>query len=256
MFVIFKEPLVQFFLAGVVLYLFFTNGDQNQNQTTFRQQKKDIVIPLEQIKEYNQTLPLGESNIEKLLSYHQILLEESYFLELYKQDKKIQQILVDKMGMLLSQKKYKEPNEKDLYSFYQTHKQEYGKIAELSFYLLDVTHYPLSEAKKLTQQLNLLAITPKNLPFEKSMTLAQIKKRYGSYFAHQLQFQFSHRWSQPLLATNKIYIVYITEKTITEDEPFANVEDRVYKEYKYQQDLKMKQEALSQIRKHYKIEVR
>lgn len=251
-----KEPLVQFFFSGMVLYFMYINIDNNQETQNTQQSKKEIVIPQIQIDEYNQSLPLGMKNIEKLLTYHQILLEESYFLELYKQDKKIEEILVEKMALMLSQGEYKEPTEDELFNFYKKYKKEYGSIKKFSFYLLDVSQYSFNQAKKLTHKLNLLTVVPENLPLKEHMTLAQVKEIYGIYFAHQLQYQFSHKWSVPLLAKGKTYLVYITNKEIVQNESFENVENRVYQDYLYQQNLHVQQKALSQILQHYKIEVR
>ena len=250
-----KEPLVQFFLVGFILYGIYIVKEDGTTQQNFLQQKS-VVLPRHIVQSYGNILPFDQNTTQKLLAYNNILLEESYFLELYKQDKNIQKILIAKMELLLNQQKIQEPTEKELYAFYTKHSQEYADLQKLTFVLLDVTDLTSMQAMELTQKLNLLQISVKGLPLKSDITLQTIKQEYGNYFYHQVIKLFSHHWSFPILAKNKTYLVFITKKDVLDAKDFISVERRVYQDYMFEKKLQNNRDAYQKIAKHYKIEIR
>jgi len=252
-----KEPLIQFFLSGFVLYGIYTlMGNATSPVSNTGQQTKVIALASQLLKEYNKTLPLKESSLEKLLSYQEILLQESYFLELYKQDKEIEKILLHKMELMLNKKGIKDPSEELLHTFYTQHQQEYMEVHTYKLYLLDVTTLSKKEAKETAHRLNLLEIQPEKLPLV-TISSQEMTQKYGAYFTHHLSQQFSHRWSIPVLSKEgSSYIVYITAKEGDKPLAFSDIETRVYKDYKWEKTLEAQREAFAKIKKYYKIEVR
>jgi len=252
---IFKEPLVQFFLSGFVLYFIYNIMSDTKTQVTQTRMKKVVLVSKNLLVESNKTLPLGLSSLEKILAYNQVLLEEAYFLELYKQDKKIKDILLHKMELLLNEKRVKEPTEKELFSFYNEHKNEYGNIKSITFALLDVGNLPREEVKELRLRLNLFEIKPQDIKMQ-TLDVATLPKEYGKYFTHITLRTMSGLWSQPTITKNSTFLVYIKEKKNRGLRTFEDVESQVYQDYMYMKKLELQQEAYQQIAKHYKIEVR
>jgi hypothetical protein len=239
---IIKEPLVEFFLLGGVLYIIYSllyTGDNTQKKL-----KKEIYISSYEIK----NKPL------ELVKYEKILLNEAYFLELYKEDKEIKDILLKKIDFILQNSaKVKEPSEDELLKFYKKNISQYKEIKQLSFYM-----FKIDDDKKLFDKLNLLEVVdiePKKV--YKDLTIDEISKKFGKYFSLKISNLFSKTWSYPIKLEDNYFIVYIFKKeTFDKKRDFYDIEDIVYKDYIYQNELKQKKEAFKKIANNYIVEIR
>jgi hypothetical protein len=251
-----KEPLIQFFMSGFVLYALYLTLEGGNNAQISLAQKKSIILPTHIVKTYTKEFGFDENTSEKLLAYNNVLLEESYFLELYKQDKTIKSILLNKMELLLNQEKIKEPTEEDLQTFYTKHSELYGTLGKISFSLLDVSHLSTKTAIQLSQKLNLLDINVQDMKLFINQNEQNLKKNYGNYFYHQVARLFPNKWSKPILAKGASYLVYIVKKQIKEKALFVNIEREVYQDYMFEKKLQTNQKAFQKIAQHYEIKVR
>jgi hypothetical protein len=240
-----QEPLIQFFISGFVLYGVYMQigSDTQQNNTTSL--KKKIVVTT------HANTPLV---LEK---YKAVLLEEAYFLHLYKQDTQITNILLSKMESIINaQAQTPEPSEKELENFYMHHKKEYTQPKKVSFYIYPLNTQNSQEHKQMQQRLNILATIPPQAVAYNELSLQEVKKRFGAFFAHKISQQFSGFWSGVLLMNNKEVLVYVTKKEGGEQLPFEDVEMRVYQDKKMVQELEKKAELYKKMAQHYEIEVK
>ncbi len=246
------EPLVHFFLGGAFLYLLYTLLNPQDAPSPTATKKKILIHPA------SATKILDANSSFNLQAYKQILQNEAYFLELYKDDKQVNDILVRKMEFILQhQNSEKEPSETKLRDFYKHHKQNYLIPTSLSLYLLDVSSLNAAQQKELKARLNLLNLTPKSAKLLQNVSPKKLKQEYGRFFYHSMRFAPLHRWSGPFTAKdNRVFLLYMQNKKGKEYAPFSDVESLVYKEYKASKVLKAKKENFDKIKQHYQIEKR
>ena len=260
---IIKEPLVHFLVIGAVLYLFYTlnatdkpssNAVQKQKiiitQSKIRQLKKNFTQEFAQTPSKTITQLLIEQEATK-----EILLNEAYKLQLYKEDKEIQKLLLQKMHFILNAAtKQKEPTQKELLTYYQKHLKDYSKRSAISFY--DIHFAQLSKEQRKTFY-KLAARLKDFQAFQqlKEQTQQEIQERFGSLFLTRMQRLPKEVLSHAIPSKDGLEFVYITDYRVTEPYPFEDVEDRVYQDYLQAQKKMLYDKMLSSIKKSYDIEI-
>jgi len=259
---IIKEPLLHFLLLGAILYFFYT---LNAVETTPNAvQKQQILITKEQIAqlekefidEFGQT-PCA-SVIELLIDQKatkEILLNEAYKLKLYKEDKEIQKLLLQKMHFILNAAtEQKEPTQKELLRYYKEHIKDYSKRQSISFYFIHFPH--LSQEQR--QAFYKLAASLKDFKdFQqlKEQTQQEIKERFGSLFLTKITRLRKKVLSHAIPSKDGLEFVYITDYSITDPYSFEDVEDRVYQDYLQEQKNERYDKMLSNIKKSYDLKI-
>ena len=249
---ILHEPLVHFLLIGGLLYLYFDHATKTTTQT---KQEQITLLEYDLGKLAKQTHLKDTTLLLDYLKYQKVLLADAYSLELYKDDKKIQQILFKKMEFILrSNAKIQEPSEKELEEYYKNHIADFSEL--ISFDLYIKTFDPRVD-KKLIEKLTVIGDlkASKDLEFLQKTTLEAISKKLGKYFALQVVSVPQKSWSKPFTLKNKTYVFYITNKTVGSPYPFEDVESRVYAHYKQAQTIKAIKESYENLLKNYIIKV-
>lgn len=259
---ILHEPLIHFLLFGSAIYIYFqvTTPPQTETQQAFQKQK--IVLnktEIENLQNQYQTQFHQKPNKEllKLLIdqryKEKALLKEAYALQLYKNDKAIDKILLQKMHFILQkQQSPKDIDEKELYHYYKKHIQDYSQRENISFLHI---HFNNLNTKQKEELYKLLHFAPpiKTAPKESHMTKDTIVSKYGTYFAKKLFLATKSHWL-PAIATKDGYeFVYILNYQTAKPYPFADVEDRVYNDFKKAQELKNYQQQLKKLHKRYEL---
>jgi len=236
-----EEPLIQFFIAGFFLYILYGLVSDEKVSKTPVIAKKVIYI---------QDSNLSDNTLA-IKKYEAVLLNEAYFLELYKQSRDISMILIEKMEYILAnESSITEPSEDVLRQFYKNHLHEYSKINSLSFYV-----YKVNDKFTYRDMYNLLNIKPSGGKFKKNLSLNEIERRYGSFFTRKIKNSYSHLLSGVVRAKEGEYMFYVEDKNVSQPLDFDAVEGRVYNDYFYIKRLAMKKEAFEKIRKNYEIKV-
>jgi hypothetical protein len=241
-----QEPLVQFFISGCVLYGLYTQViSENTQNTEGVGLKKKIVLTK------NVNAPLA------LQKYKAVLLEEAYFLQLYKQDKEISDILLGKMESIINaQAKVEEPTEKELKQFYLQHKNEYTQATQFTFYVYTLpTTVSSLEYKKIKARLNLLGFIPHDAKMFSDISKGELDNRFGKFFSHKVSLLSSGIWSGVILFKNAPSLVLVKRKEGESVFSFDDVELRVYQDYITQKQLQKKRQLLKTMMQHYEIEV-
>lgn len=252
-----QEPLFHFLLFGAFVYLFYTH--YNPQQESISPQKITIILTQSEKKHLTQNFqqqyhykPSQEliSLLERYDARQKALLAEAYRLQLYKNDPKIEKILLEKMHYILQkQKSSKEISEEKLLNYYKEHIQAYVKRGKISFYYLYLKNTDIQKADKLYKLFKYQkAIT--SLPKELNATTDYLTQKYGSYFSRQLLNAPIKRWLAPIAVKSGFMLVYIFD-TKENNKPldFEEVEDRVYQDYIY---YKERENYLTQEKKLHK----
>jgi len=247
------EPLVQFFLSGIVLYVFYILF-ASQEELSVKALKRTVTLP-QKVVQQHKNLPFDTQTVMELEKYKAILLQEAYFLQLYKQDKTIHTLLINKMEYILQNTPVAEPTEKQLYHFYKEHIDAYSQMKRIAFYIYKLPYTTKKDSAMLAERLNLLHIQPTDGTFLKTQTYDEVQEEYGTFFLHRLSGTFPKQWSVIQQNKNSVFFIYILQKDVAQPLEFQSIEDRVYKDFIYQKRLEYKQEAFEKIAKNYEIKV-
>ena len=243
---ILKEPLLHFFILGLVIYVVYDSKTSQAVQQPQRQMSISVVGDANESKEQLE-----------LKIYEKVLLQEAYSLELEKQDPIVSQRLLKQMEFILqSTQIFQEPTEEALYAYYKEHIGDYSEIESLDFKLLKL---PSSKGSSVTAILKIIEIVP-DAHFQGEKHFENVDKemlieQFGNYFTRELLRLREGSWSSILRSKGAFYLVYIEKRRVLSAYAFDLVEDRVYQDYKrsFMQDVKRK--AYQAIRKNYTIEV-
>lgn len=249
---VFSEPLVHFLLIGAMLYVYFDVTHKNPALA-----KKQQITLLE----YDASKLAKQDNIHDkklLLDYlkcRDSMLEDAYALQLYKSDKTIQHILLQKREFILNATaKVKEPTEQELKEYYKQHTQDFSTLLHFD---ITIKVFNKNVNKKIIKKLITFCDLNKaeNLVTFKNSNLATISKKFGKYVALKIATTPQNYWSVPINITNKIYTFYVTNKKIGKIEPFEDMESAVYTQYMYTKTLKAREKAYQQLLKNYTFKV-
>lgn len=237
------EPLFHFLLFGALAYFYFDHFQEVQTTNS----KPTIII-----ENYELSSAEKETNIKnpllalEYLKYKKILLEEAYSLHLYKEDTKINELLLTKMEYLFKTKQFTEPSEEQLKQFYNEHISDYSQIKSLNLYTIKLDR---EGNFKVLKKLSVIAdLTPLAKKYER-LTPDIIEKKFGKYIALKLYELPQGLWSEPINNT----IFFITKKEVLHPYPFEEIEGIVYENYKKSLAVEYAQKEYAKIYNKYKI---
>ncbi len=258
---IIKEPLLHFLVLGALLYIFYTlNATDTQPKDVM--QKATITLNknnIEQLqKEFTQTFHRSPSpQMMQLLIKNEIqkeiLLHEAYKLKLYKEDKAIQKLLLQKMHFILNAAtKPKEPSEEQLHNYYTKHIKEFSQRENISFYAINFTSLT-KEAQKKFYTLVKETSNFHDFKYYKQRTPQEIRKEFGTYFLQKILQLPKQTLSHAIATKNGIAFVYITDYNTTTPYSFDAVQERVYKDYLQEKKHLLLQKLLATFKKSYTV---
>jgi hypothetical protein len=240
------EPLVHFFILGLLVFVYFTYTSEDETV----EQESITITPqqLEKLQNDFQTNYGYEITQEQVLAlkkklfYELVLLNEAYTLGLHEEDQQIRDRLLKKMQFVLtSQKAYKEPSEEELYKYYQKNIKRYSVVEELSFSHIFLKNQPEEKIDKLLQLIHIAKVKPKNArfwgdSFDLGNNISKIdplklEKVFGKYFSSNLLWLEKGKWHKLLHSKFGSHLVYIDEKQVGTPYTFDEVQGRVYLDY-------------------------
>jgi len=239
---IIKEPLLHFLLLGGLLYYFYTLNAVDEISPI---NKKEVIsLSKEKIKhlikkfEKEYDVRVTKNIVSLLILKEQekdVLLKEAYKLQLYKDDKKIDDILLKKMDFIINaEANTKEPTEEILQKYYEQNLNDYSQREAMSFYIIEFHHLLKQKGEQFYTFIKNLKDfhTLKQL---KNKTPQKLKETYGFYFTDKITKLKKNSWSQALPTKNGLAFVYISDYRVSQPYLFDEVEDRVYEDYKKEQ---------------------
>lgn len=232
---LFKEPLVHFIVAGMLLFLvfaFFGNSSGEMNNKTIEISKGQI-----DLMHSHWTRQLGrpptESELQGLIDDHireEILMQEALKMGLDKDDIIIRRRLAQKMefvsGDMLT---VEEPTEAQIQDYYNGHKEEFLVLGKVSFLQVFFSMDSRSEDKafKLAEKTkrNLNKLTLEEIDFSKIGDRTMIPTEYLKRSNKQLNTDFGNteivkklteapisNWSGPFISNYGMHLIYVLER--------------------------------------------
>jgi parvulin-like peptidyl-prolyl isomerase len=252
---IIKEPLLHFLLLGGALYIFYTfntlydtpSATQNSQKTTLCKEQIDQ-LQKSFTKEFGKKpSPQMTALLVQQEQTKELLLNEAYRRKLYKEDKRVQKLLLDKMHFLLNAAiQTKEPTENALREYYKKHIKEYSKRENISFYRL---HFAKLTKKQREDFYNLAHTLQDFSDFQKisDMPVKNIQKSFGNYFLQQILQLQKGVLSHAIPSKEGYEFVYITDYNTSTPYSFDTVEERVRRDYIYNKETAVYKELLEKM---------
>jgi len=256
------EPLVHFLIFGGCIYIYYQIISPNQVETAQAFQKQKVVLNKEEIaklqQDYEQEFhktpnPTILTLLQQQLYRKKVLLKEAYALQLYKNDKKIDALLLQKIDFILQkQESAKDIDESDLQKYYHKHIQDYSHRKSISFLHIHFANLTQKEQNKIYK---LLQYAPKLKGVEKEIKRDKesLQKEYGNYFTQKLFRAKKGEWLPPIPTKKGYESVYILNYETGKPYPFEEVEDRVYKDFKSEQERKNHHQQMQKIMQRYEL---
>ncbi|MDH4944744.1 peptidylprolyl isomerase [Sulfurimonas sp. C5] len=243
-----KEPLLHFLLLGALAYLYF---DYYQESPATQ---KETVITIEnyELKALQKATKLQDPELVlELLKYQKILLAEAYSLELYKEDKQISKLLLEKAAYLINtDKKFEEPTEEQLKEFYNSHLNDYSHLQSFDLYTISLGS---KTDRKIIQKLSKVSDLISIAKSYKNYTPKLLEEKFGKYTAFKLSHLAQGFWSEPIQNGSDENIYFISNKKAEKPYPFEEVEDIVYENYKKEFFTKNAQQEYAKLYNKYII---
>lgn len=259
---IIKEPLLHFLLLGGLLYYLYTLNAVKEVSPINK--KENIYISKEKInlltKKFEKNFEVNATtDIVSLLILQEqrknMLLKEAYKLKLYRDDKKVDEILLKKINFIINaEAKTKEPTEKRLQEYYKKNINNYSKREMISFYIIQFHQLP----KQKSEQFYMLIKNLKDfhtLKQVKMKTVPELKATYGSYFADKIIKLKKSSWSKAIPTKSGIAFIYICDYEVSQAYLFDDVEERVYEDYKNEQQDLNYEKSIHAFESAYKFQI-
>lgn len=221
-----KDPFFHFMFVGIILYmlqLFWQPKQEIKEAYTPSTQEVDMVKITWQ-EAWNR--PISSEELKSVLrkkEQDERLFEEAIAMGLHKEDTFIYERLVSKTKHLLSDIHYdKKSEEKELKHYYESHHDNYRKDGLFSFSHLFISiHHdkPIQKAKEMLILLQETGVKVKDidkygdsfdLPHLENASQDEIVKLFGESFYKQLNQVQKSRWSEPIISTLGVHLVFIS----------------------------------------------
>jgi len=243
-----SEPYIQFFLAGIVIYMLFSL--MAPSKQTLRSQKEIVVTrgAQQHLKDLFMQAwhrPPTQDELALLIEAYyneEMMIDEALALHLERHDTTIRKALLKKVRHIITASvTVEEPDEATLYRYYQAHIDRYSRMERIHFFHIFASFKQKRGMENLAHILKKYPLPPQNVkgygePFPDGNDIGPIEKEkleklFGHYFSGQISHIPEKRWVGPLHSSKGLHLVYIVEKKGKEALPFDEIETRVYQEY-------------------------
>lgn len=242
-----KDPFFHFMFVALLIYVIhsmFTPKQEKKEQFLISKQE----VEAEKIKwkkEWNRSVT--EAELKSLITKrHQdeILFEEAISMGLHRDDAFIYQRLISKTKHLISNINLNQkPDEKQLQTYYKSHIDNYRKNGQFSFSHLFISmehNNPIQKADEMLILLQETRVDGEDIDkygdlFEsshiKNATQHEIVKTFGESFYKQLSQLQKFRWSEPMISSLGVHLVFIDAHTHGEIQPYETIKDIVVRDF-------------------------
>ena len=259
---ILKEPLFQFFVLGVfvyVLYGLFASLDDKQAENTIVVTKGEIDWMKDTwTKRWNR--PPTDQELEGLIDQHieeSIFYQEALKMGLDQNDVIIRRRLAQKLKFLQEDLlKPGEPSEEELKAYFRENISTYSSDEVVT--LTQIFYDPdkrgsstLQDAENDKARLNDMdidVVDPKAFGdyfmlqnYYPGRSQQDISKLFGSEFARNVMSLDLDQWHGPILSGYGTHLVYVTDRVESVEPNFEDVRDLVLEDWKIAQQEKMNQ---------------
>lgn len=264
-----REPLVHFLFIAV---LFFVVYDVLNPQAIDDSKRINVSNNrIEQLKrgfEKTWTRAPTEQELEKIIESYaldEIYAREAKALGLDENDEVIRRRLRQKMEFILQDMSIlQQPSSQALNDFYQNNLDKYRQGNRYSFeHVYMMTNRSADELEQLiTQQKALIAQgeTPQSdssmLPKNFINKLAhQITRQFGIGFDFSLDEAPLNQWSGPIKSGLGLHFIKVSQRTTGDAQPLSLIQERVIKDWRYQQNKQFIDSYQKGLLKQYQINI-
>jgi len=269
-----REPLVQFVLIGVSIFLLSEIVGDSRDET-----QPTIIIDAGEVERIVQVWqrmrmrPPTDAELDELIDEHirgEVMYREALAMGLDKDDAVIRHRLKQKLEFLSTNlMTLGEPGDEELQGFFEENRESYREPDRITFaqvYFSPSARKSRTEedARKALRELvsasfdSLDAIEAEGDPIEldaryRRVTLAQVRKRFGARFADALTKQPLGRWSGPIESGFGLHNVYIEEKIPGELPPLSEIRHEVLRDYEARARQEASDAFYEKVKERYKI---
>ena len=266
-----KDPLLHFLLIGALLFVIFEIFSAPQDgteQITITQ--GDITALIANFKRTWQRPPTSEE-LNRLIEnkvLDEVAYREALAMGLDQDDLYIKRRLRMKLELLYEDiAGMASASDTDLQNYYEQNRSAFSVDPQVSFKQVYInTQSGMEESKEQARltlsQLNAAgpdadpfqfgdpSMLPGDLPLS---SLSIIKRQFGQTFADQLQRTEKGTWQGPLNSEYGLHLVFVREHVPGRVRDFAEVRDKVEREWSALQREQMKKEAFKKLREQYQV---
>ncbi len=265
---IFKEPLLQFILIGLFLFVivkpYFSAHEQNADQSIHISIEDKAALAQSWHQKWNRPPSAQElENAVELEIRKRIFFREAQKLNLEEDDLIIQRRMIQKLeyiqeALALSS----EPNEQNLAFWYKENTDTY-KIAntykfEHIFFDTDKhkNAYQIAESVLLELRENTSSNTPSTFAVEPaSETILSLQRKWGKAFAQSLATQPVNTWTGPIRSGLGVHLVKVNSVSKGTTPPLEHIKQRVINDFMYELRNKVLTDYYQTTKKHYSVTI-
>ncbi|MBO0324139.1 peptidyl-prolyl cis-trans isomerase [Muricauda sp. CAU 1633] len=266
-----KEPLVHFFLLGIVLFVIYSQVNKNDSEQDIVIDNADIAHMAELWRMQWQRPPTSEELqglIEKYVN-QEVLYREALRMNLDHNDEIVKRRLAQKMEFLGQDLSglVAPASEENLKAYFEDHKKDFETPYRYTLYQILFTEdnhvNPLEKAKNVLQKYGLSdtqGMQDKGDVFLLNYKLKDtdafyLNREFGEQFTKQLEELPVGQWIGPIKSGYGVHLVYLESKTPPSIPSFAEVKDKVKREYEYQMEQEGQEAILKALRENYKVRI-
>jgi hypothetical protein len=267
------EPLLQFAVLGVLLFVLFRMLGDPRNTAPQR-----VVVTTGQIERLAETWrrtwqrPPTRAELNGLVEDYvreEILYREALALGLDRDDTIVRRRLRQKMEFLSEDLGTPEPaSDAELQSFLETHPERFRVEARLSFRQVFLSNERRGEANAVQEAARLLVALQDDpagadadaagdpLPLRAELsdaTESEVERTFGSRFAVALRDVAPGRWQGPIASAYGLHLVFVRARTPAREPMLEEVRERVQSEWLVQRRREANESVYRRFRERYEV---
>ena len=268
-----KEPLTQFLLIGILLFISYQSFDNYLNRDeNVIYVKNGEISQLEQAWEMRWNRPPTPEEKEGIVKQYireKVLYRTAIEMGLDRDDMVIQRRMVQKVEFLGADLiKPPQPSEADLLTWYDKHKDKYllPEILTMTQIFFDPDKRgkaTLEDAEKVLKKLSTMPVFPDDITiygdafmlqnYYPNKTELEIKKLFGSGFTESVFQLEPGKWYGPVLSGYGTHLVYVHEHLVNDVPDFSAVRENVKKDWMAQKKKDLEDRYIDGLLARYEI---
>lgn len=256
---ILTQPLLWFFLIGILLFAIDGQRAPDRNEIHVSQAMQDRLALLWQTQTGLTPSPAELDSLVNNWVQEEVLYQEALRLGLEEEDSIIRRRLVQKINFIAESEPMPEPETATLEDYYTSHIGNYTLPPRYSFRQLYFTGQDAARAAlvKIQQGEAVTAfgetsMLNANYAYRSAL---ELNVNFGIGFAEQLQDIETGSWQGPLPSGFGFHLVNVTNKHPQEVTPFAAIREQVLADYRRDQQENARQFYLDNLLNEYEIVV-